>query len=325
MISRFSRDEDDEGILRLVSAAFDPWPVAELSATPLDHLRWKLRSHKLAMRFVGEIAGEIVVARMHVAQRLKVGERVLLSLIGVDYATLPQYQGLGLMSKLGNFGWDELLAAFDMSCFVESGHPGMQMLAVGDPAPRERFGDPVDVLTRDGAGVPGGRGSPSFAIEPAERFDERLDEFWIEASRPFDFMVVRDREFLNWRFDPRGGIYDIRLATEGGRMLGYLVAARSYGHGFIADLLVLPGRLDVLESLLRDALVRLRETGVESIRCWLPRRHAYRGVLERLGFRPRGRPLALVYETYRVGADELRLLHDPRLTVHYSMSDSDLV
>ena len=108
-------------------------------------------------------------------------------------------------------------------------------------------------------------------------------------------------------------------------MLGYLVAARSYGRGFIADLLVLPGRLDVLESLVRDALGRLRETGVESIRCWLPRGHAYRGVLERLGFRPRGRPLALVYETYRVGADELRLLHDPRLAVHYSMSDSDLV
>lgn len=324
MVPRLSRADDEEGFLAVYTAAFERWPVAELTVPLLDHLRWKLRSNDRALHFVGEIAGEIVVTRPHVVRRIKVGERVLLSQAGVDNATLPRYQGLGLMAELRDFGWD-VLGAFDMAYFVESGHARMQALQPKVPVPLERFGNSVDVLVLDLRDVTPAHAPPPCELRPAERFDQRTDLFWSEASRAFDFIVVRDSEYLNWRFDPRGGIYDIRLATESGRMLGYTVTATAYGRGYIADLLVLPARLDVLEALLRDALVRLRAAGVSPVKCWLPRRHVYRGVFERFGFRPRGPAVAFAYEAYRATSDELRFLHEPRLTMHVSMSDSDVV
>ena len=324
MVARLSRADDEAGILAVYTAAFDRWPVAELTVPLLDHLRWKLCSHERALHFVGEIAGEIVVTRPHVVRRIKVGERVLLSQAGVDNATLPRYQGLGLMAELRDFGWD-VLGAFDMAYFVESGHPRMQALQPKVPVPLERFANTVDVLVHDLRDAATAYDSPRFELRSAERFDERTDLFWSEASRPFDFIVVRDSEYLNWRFDPRAGTYHIRLATEGGRVLGYTVTATAYGRGYIADLLVLPARPDVLEALLRDALDRLRAAGVSSVKAWLPRRHAYRGVFERFGFRPRGPAVAFAFESHRASAEELRFLHEPRLTMHVSLSDSDVV
>ncbi|MCI0850365.1 MAG: hypothetical protein J4N26_05320 [Chloroflexi bacterium] len=324
MTARLSRDDDEEAILRVLAAAFERWPAADLLVPPIDHLRWKLRSHERALHFVGVIDGRVAATRLHVVQRIKVGERILLSQYGVDNAVLPQYQGLGLMAALRDFGWDHL-GTYDMAYFVESDHPRMLALAPKVPVPLERIGNPVEVLSHDGSGLPPGRGSRSWQIESAQRFDERTDAFWHEASRPFDFIVVRDEKFLNHRFDRRGGTFEIRLATEDGRMLGYLVMSRTSKRRYIADLLVLPGRLDVLEALVRDALVGFRATSAKSVRCWLPRHHPYRDVLERLGFRPRKHEVAFAFEPYRATSDELRFLHNPRLAIHASISDSDLV
>jgi hypothetical protein len=88
---------------------------------------------------------------------------------------------------------------------------------------------------------------------------------------------VRHRAYLNWRYaDPRAGRYTIRVAEEKGELLGYVVPAVSRGKGFIADLLVLPGRLDVVAALVEDAAGHLAERGLSALRCWCAKRHPYR-------------------------------------------------
>jgi hypothetical protein len=54
--------------------------------------------------------------------------------------------------------------------------------------------------------------------------------------------------------------------------------------GQIADLLALPGRTDVVRSLVEDALDLFREAGVELVTCWMISRHPYNGILRRYGF-----------------------------------------
>ena len=46
---------------------------------------------------------------------------------------------------------------------------------------------------------------------------------------------------------------------------------------------------------------------------------------ERVNLKARKHEVAFAYEPYRATSDELRFLHNPRLTFHASISDSDLV
>lgn len=65
----------------------------------------------------------------------------------------------------------------------------------------------------------------------------------------------------------------MRVAEEDGRILGYAVLKRDRDLGYIADLLALPNRLDVVRSLVEDALRSFREADVAGVVCWMTSRH----------------------------------------------------
>lgn len=54
-------------------------------------------------------------------------------------------------------------------------------------------------------------------------FDERFDEFWPRISDQSKIMVVRDRNYLNWRYSTPGSNYSIFAAEKGFKVLGYIV------------------------------------------------------------------------------------------------------
>ncbi len=125
----------------------------------------------------------------------------------------------------------------------------------------------------------------TWSITTLERFDDRIEGFFEEAAKPFDFLIVRGKDYMNWRYcEPAGGRFTVRVAEQDGRILGYLVFKVGEGSGYIADLLALPGRIDVVRSLVEDALHLFREVGVELVTCWMIWRHPYNGMLRRYGF-----------------------------------------
>jgi hypothetical protein len=153
-----------------------------------------------------------------------------------------------------------------------------------------------------------------------------MEGFFDAAARPFDFVIVRGRDYMNWRYcDPAAARFTVRTAEEGDRILGYLVFKISEGTGYIADLLALPDRHEVVRSLIEDALSAFREAGVESASCWMISRHPYNRILRRYGFADSKRDVGFEYRAITVDSRDVEFLDDPRARIHLTHGDSDWI
>jgi hypothetical protein len=156
------------------------------------------------------------------------------------------------------------------------------------------------------------------------RFDERIEAFCAQASVPFALIHRRTRASLNWRYcDPRGGLFTVRLAQAQGRILGYSVLTLRDTVGHIADLLALPDRLDVVRSLVVDALRQFKASNAISVRCRMVNAHPYTEVLRRHGFEAIPTDSGTVYRPRRLGAEALAFLQAANTPIHLTMGDSD--
>ncbi len=115
---RFIQEGDEEPLLALLNAAFeDAWPRRKISVPPLEHLRWKLRSHDLAanLHVVAEQDGRIIAARPMWVAPLKIDDRILLSRLTVDLAVLPEFQRQRVMTAMEARTPPERIDLFDVA------------------------------------------------------------------------------------------------------------------------------------------------------------------------------------------------------------------
>ena len=324
---RTFRAGDEEGILRVLQSAFDRWPRGELAVAPMEHLRWKLSSDAEALRHhkVAEVDGKIVGVALTIVQQIKIGDQVLPGWKGADSATDPDVRSAGVMTAMREFAKDRP-RLFQIFFGVRSGHEHIQRLRRLDVG--VGFHTEADILVC--AGGPEAEPPSPFeagSIVPLPRFDARTDEFWREAAKPFAAMPSRDSDYLNWRYcDPRAGAFELKAMEHEGRILGWVVFRTSYGKGYIADLLALPGRLDVASALLADAAAALRRAGATEVQCWCPANHPYRALLEDAGFSQKRRTVAITFQTTRPGVESLLApVQAPGALVHFMLGDSDLI
>src|SRR3990170_4537340 len=64
---------------------------------------------------------------------------------------------------------------------------------------------------------------PGLTITRVPSFDDRIDDLWQRVSSSHQIMVVRKKEYLNWRYSPPGVDYCRYLAEKDGEVWGYLV------------------------------------------------------------------------------------------------------
>ncbi len=355
-------EADGPQLLDLLFRAFHRWPQFELEATPLDHVCWKMRSDPIAARhqWVAVIDGRIVAMMLRIVRRVRVKGRDHIVRDGVDAAIDSRYEGQRLMGAM----LDHSLASphgseIDLT-FSYTTNPRMERrsLRLGfkpltNPIqvlekpcrPRaiaarrkERFGGrlpaPLAALGIELKAAWNRLRYPPFwravkrvwSIETLERFDGRTDRFFDEAARPFDFLVVRHQEYMNWRYcDPGAARFTVRIAEQEGSILGYLILKVSEGEGYIADILALPGRADVVRSLIEDALHRFREAGLEQVNCWMIARHPYNGILRRYGLMNSGRKVIFTYRAESLDDEVLAFVADAGARIHLTQGDSDWV
>jgi hypothetical protein len=323
---RFFQDGDEEGMLDVLLTTFKRWPTAEITVPPIEHLRWKLRSDDRALRAhtVVESADRIVGCSISISQRVKLGDRVLRAVHSVDAAVLPEYQALGVGRDFRRFQATSRPRLFDLYFGLQSGHPAMPSLRKQDWT-GVRLTNPGEVLVA-GAPVVSASEADGWKLREVAQFDDRIDAFRQEAAAPFDRITMRSKDELNWRYcDPRSGPYRSVLAEDGGRIAGQVTYRTSRGRGYIADLLALPGRLDVLASLVRHVLAAMGAEGVAEVECWSTPRHPYRDVLRDAGFDRLRKETTIVHKAMRGLDDELACLQDERAVLHVMAGDTDLV
>ena len=83
-------------------------------------------------------------------------------------------------------------------------------------------------------------------VQGLPEFDERFDTFWGSIRSQYPITLVRNREYLRWRFaNVALRSYEIFVAETPARMLGYLVLRRmknrQVGFGYIVDFVVVDG------------------------------------------------------------------------------------
>lgn len=353
------RDDDLPAVLELLQTTFGGWPKVPTPATPIDHLRWKLGDGRdgESFHFVAELEGRIVAFLLNHLWRVKVRDRELLALRGMDSAVRPEYQGRGIMSTmkpavnlylervsdlfLGGSNNPAVLRLHEQEGRLDFGHRWLVFVRPltlrgalrtfklrPNRSPRKlaesvmTFARWLAIEARERVRQP----VPACDIRTVERLDDRFDVFFEEAAQPFDFIMVRNEALLNWRYaDARAGEFTIRLAMEGERVVGYSVLRVANGAGHIADLLALPGRLDVVSSLGRDASEQLRSAGVGTAECWLFQHHPYVAALRSCGFLGRRRRGHLSYKPVAVAASEIEFLGDKSTAAHLSVGDMDWV
>jgi hypothetical protein len=349
---------EEEKLLDLLEGAFGRWPAFDLPLPPIDHLRWKLRLDEsdAPPHAVIDDGSRIVAAECMAVRPFKAGTRILSAFTGVDAAVQADYRNLGLYRRLQTYVHDELGADRDLY-FGGIRSRAARRVIVSRSRRRQLantvlvFERPLSLYARGAAagGVPGVRRrlrraagyliarmadlgtsrraavAPPFRRTEATGFDERMDAFWPRASAAFDFIGVRDAAYLNRRYaDRRAGAYHVRLAEEGESVVGFGVLSVSRGRARVAELLALPGRLDVAAALLRDMTGAAAAAGAATLECWLPRRHPYRALLRHGGFFASG-AVDFQYEPKLVRDDDVAFLSDPGLALHLTLGDTDLV
>ena len=359
------RNADEADVPQMVEVllrAFRGWPAFEIEVPAVEHLRWKMRSDPMAPRnqWVTEVDGRIAGLSLAIVRRVRMRGQDYLVRDGVDAAVDPGYQGRRLYSSMA----DELestpqTAEFDLGCgYVTNRKMWHQRSRKG----RKPLANPIQVLLKPyraraivarrrekyGGRLPAPlavlrielertlnrlghwpyrrRGRCDWSISTLERFDDRIEGFFDEAARPFDFVVVRTRDSMNWRYgDPAAGRFTVRAAEQKGKLLGYLVFKIAEGAGQIGDLLALPGRTDVVRSLVEDALGFFREAGVELVTCWMISRHPYNGILRRYGFIDSRRDAGFSCYPLKPDSPDVDFVDDPRARIHLTQGDSDWI
>ena len=250
---------------------------------------------------------------------LIMGSSYLPAYFAGDVVTHPNYRGMGIYSKLIDTNKAEIEKHGSALGYWQSSNP--IVLASNIKRQNEPFPHPISYMVRirdinlhlqkrpvENESVlrigysayaavnkikttitPEPKSRDDYTIEEINSFDERIDTFWNQVKCGYNFIMEKNRIYLNWRYsDHRGGDFVMRQAVKDGAVLGIialqLTQLDGYLEGFVMDLLALPGRLDVVDVLLRDGCGYFDELGVNSVYYMIVDGHPYKEISKKNGF-----------------------------------------
>ena len=124
-----------------------------------------------------------------------------------------------------------------------------------------------------GSSLRGQEGVRVQELKPAV-FGEEFDKLWEKLSGSFTVAVVRNREYLKWRYSNPRSVYVVLRADQQGSLVGYCVLSyTSRGKLKIAWLVDLLGTGDEVEfTLLKESHQRARDDGAHAMIMWNSKR-----------------------------------------------------
>ena len=288
------RHEDDDALNRLKRKAF----VTGMDRMRLDFWRWQYSENPAGEgRGIVAVDGDEIFGFIgYVPKRAQVDGRVVMAAQLVDYMVDPGikggYLGASIIRRVHT-------AAEQAGYCLTVGHANRESFAVitsrrvgmrylfSPPVwlkPLRGFTPPSRRLSRGiariGARVAmGGAALLSAAFRPARlppavvisevaAADPRFDALWETASPAPGVVFIRDAAYVQWRF-LRHPVYryDVLIAEEHGRMVGYIVLTERSLEGLrvgqIIDSLIAPAVPRAAAWLLAAALTWARRKGVD--------------------------------------------------------------
>lgn len=181
----------------------------------------------------------------------------------------------------------------------------------------------INIISNAATGIGAiGSAQDGISISRVSSFPDDIDAFWEQASKPYDIMLVRSKDYLAWRYIQNPDTYSIRLAkNKAGATVGYIVTKVGYDDvptGFIVDFLTIEDNQVIFKKLLLAALEELQKEKVNIISAWAIEGGFYDKILSRFGFLPYRKSMISCYQN-ELGNQILN--HKYRW--HFTMGDSD--
>lgn len=102
----------------------------------------------------------------------------------------------------------------------------------------------------------------------SERFGAGHDALWQRVENEYPYAVVRNADYLNWRYRDHPVLsYDVLEARRAGDLIALMVIRHDFYEAVIADYVGPAQDEDVMRQLVRVAKDRLTTRGVARIRC----------------------------------------------------------
>ncbi|MBI4503417.1 MAG: GNAT family N-acetyltransferase [Gemmatimonadetes bacterium] len=285
--ARALRPEDIPAVVGLFGAVFGK------EITP-EHYRWKLRTRPSPVENVTIAVDEQDRPVFHSAGipcRCRIGGAERWVMIGVDVMTAARYRRRGLHTTHSNVlyqRWRDAGVAAVIGFTNERWGTTVSKVGLRPLLPLASLVFPLRperMLARktglwslarfDGVGriwrslmLRPPRRAAGVQIEEVRVAGEELDRLWVDASRDLKNSLVRDRDWVRWRYLESPGIsYRVLLMRRGGVPVGY-AAVRGCEHdtATIAEVFTRPGDRDAFQMLLRSTVTLALDGCAESIR-----------------------------------------------------------
>lgn len=154
-------------------------------------------------------------------------------------------------------------------------------------------------------------------------FPDDIDALWEQASKNYEVILARTKDYLEWRYVTNPDTYSILIARNtDGAILGYMVTKTGFSGGipmgYIIDFLTLEGNPNIFKKLLSTSLHEFYRKKASAASTWTIKGSFYDKILRRAGFFPRNEIPLLCYKN-EVGSQ----LAGKAYKWHFTMGDSD--
>lgn len=314
-IARPYKEGDEEQIFELRRNVYPDWEG--------DHDTWMRRWHWFYKEnpadssyiWVADHGGRIVGHSANIPLRVKIGDTIEYTRLSSDAMTHPEYRRQGILTTLVKLKFAELerngmYITYDFggkgqaaSVFIKSF--GAEIICNTKVLVRPVNWQAVlgsriknKVLVRLSA--IGGRTLQKvfyrarklpklegLTIHKISSFDERINDFWDRISNNYEIMVVKNQEYLNWRYVTIPDVdYSIYTAEREGEVCGYIVFRNMLRDALkISNIYnVLSLSPDIAQCLIARAVEESQKEGADLIYCSIVADKSYHSSFKKNGF-----------------------------------------
>ena len=319
----------------------------------LGYWDWKYyRNPAGAHATVVALKGSNIVALIGaIPVKLKVNSTILITSQTTDVVISPAYRDLATFMKLAqifqkeclkselrvNYGFSNRashLLSLNFLNFKEIG-PIFNMTKVINPASYLRqklkttiVADAIGHTTKyfiKMRNAKRGTVSDCFKVREIRRFDDRFDRFWEREAENHEIAVIRDRQYLNWRYVENPMPYKIFGIEENETIKGFIVLGayreEEVARGRIVDIMVEAGREDLIQLLITKSIGFFCDQNMDIVVCWMVEHSPIFKILKKYGFFKRKTPHHLIARSDTIGPNIEKLFHLKNW--YMTMGDSD--
>jgi len=257
---------------------------------------WKYRDNPAGnfVIWLAEVDGKLVSQYAINGVKVKIGSEIIAASQSVDTMTHPDYRGHGIFFTLSTrvfdeagkqgidivYGFPNQMTSWHQKCWFEVGAESIMIKPLNLENILTKYITNKFLLKICAV-------SANFIIKALYRtkkppkvngltiiripsFDERINDLWEKVSNDYEIMVIRDKEYLNWRYvDVPDVDYGIYLAEKEGQILGYAVLKCEKQQGLIFgrifELVVPLEQQAVAQSLIIKAIEFFKEEKADLI------------------------------------------------------------